>query len=84
MIDLGITIISWVLLISGCFLCISGGIGILRFPDVFTRMHAASVTDTLGGGLILAGLIFQANLEWLVIGQTINDYCFYLANQPYF
>jgi len=37
-----------------------GGIGILRFPDVFTRMHAASITDTMGAGALLLGLTIQA------------------------
>lgn len=53
-------VLSWVSLILGGFFCISGGVGLLRFPDFFTRIHAAGVTDTLGAGLILAGLMFQA------------------------
>lgn len=53
-------IISWVCLLSGSFFCISGGVGLLRFPNFFTRVHAAGVTDTLGAGLILLGLMFQA------------------------
>ncbi len=50
--------ISWVLLSLGSFFCIVGAFGILRFPDFYTRMHAAGVTDTLGAGLILVGLMF--------------------------
>ncbi|MCB2216430.1 monovalent cation/H(+) antiporter subunit G [Desulfofustis glycolicus] len=53
-------IISWVCLVSGSFFCLTGGIGLLRFPDFFTRIHAASLTDTLGASLILVGLMFQA------------------------
>ncbi len=49
-----------VCLIIGSFLCISGGIGILRFPDFYTRMHAVGVTDTLGAGMILIGLMFYS------------------------
>jgi len=55
-----IDLISWGCLLTGCFFAISGGIGILRFPDFFTRMHATGVTDTLCAGLILVGLMFQA------------------------
>ncbi|TNE76663.1 MAG: sodium:proton antiporter [Gammaproteobacteria bacterium] len=44
----------------GIFLLVSGGVGLLRFPDVFTRMHAAGVTETLASGLILLGLILMA------------------------
>lgn len=52
--------ISWILLLSGSFLCLTGTTGLLRFPDFFTRIHAASITDTLGAGLILIGLMLQA------------------------
>ncbi|MBU50478.1 MAG: sodium:proton antiporter [Deltaproteobacteria bacterium] len=52
--------LSWALLVSGSFFCIVGGIGLIRFPDFYTRMHAAGVTDTLGASLILVGLMIQA------------------------
>jgi multicomponent Na+:H+ antiporter subunit G len=55
-----IDIASWVLLVAGGLFCIVGGIGLIRMPDFYTRVHAASVTDTLGAGLILLGLILQA------------------------
>ena len=55
-----IDIASWVLLVVGGLFCIVGGIGLLRMPDFYTRVHAASVTDTLGVGLILFGLALQA------------------------
>jgi multicomponent Na+:H+ antiporter subunit G len=51
---------SWILLVAGGLFCVVGGIGLHRMPDVYTRMHAASVTDTLGAGLVLLGLILQA------------------------
>jgi multicomponent Na+:H+ antiporter subunit G len=51
---------SWILLVAGGLFCVVGAIGLHRMPDVYTRMHAASVTDTLGAGLILLGLILQA------------------------
>ena len=46
-------------LFIGSFLCISGGVGILRFPDFYTRMHAVGVTDTLATAMILIGLMLQ-------------------------
>ena len=52
--------LSWALLVAGGCFCIVGGIGLLRMPDFYTRMHAASVTETLGAGFILAGLVLQA------------------------
>ena len=56
---------SWVLLVAGGLFCIVGGIGLHRMPDLYTRMHAASVTDTLGAGLVLLGLILQAG--WTLV-----------------
>ncbi len=53
------SLMSAICLFIGSFLCISGGIGILRFPDFYTRMHAVGVTDTLAAGLILIGLMLQ-------------------------
>lgn len=58
-------ITSWVLLSLGSFFCVVGAIGLLRFPDFYTRMHAAGVTDTLGAGLILVGLMFLS-VNWLI------------------
>jgi multicomponent Na+:H+ antiporter subunit G len=58
--SVAIDIASWILLVAGGLFCIVGAVGLLRMPDFYTRVHAASVTDTLGAGLILLGLILQA------------------------
>lgn len=58
--DIMLDILSWVFLISGSFFCLTGAVGLLRFPEFFSRIHAASLTDTLGASLILIGLMFQA------------------------
>ena len=52
-----------VFLLAGAFFVVVGGIGVFRFPDFYTRLHGAGVTDTLGTGLILIGLTFQAGLS---------------------
>ena len=57
-----IDVTAAVCLAGGGVFCVIGAVGLLRMPDLYTRMHAASVTDTLGAGLILAGLILQAGL----------------------
>ena len=54
--------LSWLLLAGGAVFCVIGAIGLLRMPDLYTRIHAASLIDTLGAGLILAGLMLQAGL----------------------
>jgi multicomponent Na+:H+ antiporter subunit G len=51
---------SWICLVSGGLFCVVGALGMLRMPDFYTRMHAASVIETLGAGLILLGLMLQA------------------------
>lgn len=52
--------LSWACLLAGGLFCCIGALGMLRMPDFYTRMHAGSVTDTLGAGLILLGLMLQA------------------------
>ena len=59
--------ISWVCLVVGGLFCIIGAIGMLRMPDFYTRMHAASVIETLGAGLILFGLMLQAGLTLVAV-----------------
>lgn len=54
-----IDIISGLLLVAGSFFLLVGAIGLIRMPDVFTRMHALSVSETMGAGLILGGLMIQ-------------------------
>ena len=54
--------LSWLLLVSGGIFCIIGAAGLVRMPDFYTRMHAASVIDSLGAGLVLLGLILQAGV----------------------
>ena len=61
-----ISIISAIFIISGLFFFAGAAIGILRFPDFYTRTHAASLTDGIGAGLVLWGLI-------LVSGFTLTS-----------
>lgn len=51
------------LLLVGSAFSLIGGIGILRFPDFFSRMHAGGITDTMGAGAILVGLAFQSAID---------------------
>jgi multicomponent Na+:H+ antiporter subunit G len=55
-------VVSWILLSAGGAFVLIGGVGILRMPTIYTRMHAASVTDTMGTLLILLGIMLQAGL----------------------
>jgi multicomponent Na+:H+ antiporter subunit G len=52
-----VDIVVTLIMLVGAILMLTGSIGLLRFPDVFTRMHATGKCDTLGEALILFGLI---------------------------
>jgi len=65
--DLFIDVLSWTLLTLGGLAVLVGGIGALRMPDLYTRMHAASVTDSLGAILVIAGIMLQAGLSLATI-----------------
>ncbi|GAA5507319.1 monovalent cation/H(+) antiporter subunit G [Novipirellula caenicola] len=58
-----VDLLSWILLMTGATFSIIGGIGIVRLPEFFSRMHGAGITDTMGAGLIVAGLLLQAGLS---------------------
>ena len=60
-------ILSWILLAGGSFFIIVGNIGLVRMPDMYTRMHAASLIDTLGAGLFIGGLMIQGGLTQVSI-----------------
>jgi len=60
-------ILSWGCLVLGSLLGVIGGIGMHRFPDFYTRLHAAGTTDTLSAALILLGLAFQAGISLVTL-----------------
>jgi len=59
--------LSWLLILGGSFFTVVGAAGLVRMPDVFTRMHAASVTDTLGVSLMLLGMLLQAGFSLVTL-----------------
>lgn len=56
-------LVSSLLLIAGVFFGLSGAVGLFKFPDFFTRVHASSVTDSIAAILIIGGLIFQTSFD---------------------
>lgn len=59
--------VSWLLILVGSVFLIVGGIGIVRLPDMFTRMHGAGIVDTLGACAVLIGLMVQAGFTIVAI-----------------
>jgi multicomponent Na+:H+ antiporter subunit G len=62
-----IEVVSWLCLFAGGTFSAIGAFGLIRMPDFFTRMHAASVTDTLGAGLLIVGLVLQAGFTLIAV-----------------
>lgn len=81
MMETALDIVSWVLLVTGSVFAMIGGLGLIRLPDVYTRMHGAGITDTMGAGLILAGLMVQGGFS-LVTVKLILILIFLLYTSP--
>jgi len=60
-------IVSGAFLIAGSLFALIGAVGIIRLPDVFARMHGAGIVDTLGMGLILAGLMIHEGFTMVTV-----------------
>lgn len=73
--------LSNILLFIGCFCNIVASIGLFRFPDFYSRVHAAGVIDTLGTGLILSGLILQSGWD-TSLSKLILILLFILLTSP--
>ncbi|MBL1432679.1 MAG: Na+/H+ antiporter subunit G [Gammaproteobacteria bacterium] len=65
-----IDVLSAVLLIAGGIFFLAGTLGLLRFPDVYTRLHALTKADNAGLGLVVAGLAVQAQ-SWAAVGKLL-------------
>ena len=74
-------VLSWLSILGGVFFIVVGSIGLLRFPDVYTRLHAAGMTDTMGAGLVLIGLSFQAGLTLITV-RLLLIWAFLLFTSP--
>ena len=62
-----IDVLSALLLLGGTFFFIAGTVGLLRFPDIYTRLHAVTKADNLGLGLLVVGLGLQAESGWAAL-----------------
>jgi len=62
-----VDLLSWALIVIGGAFGIIGGIGLLRLPDFFSRIHAASLTDSMCAPCIIAGLMLQAGMTLVAV-----------------
>ncbi len=75
--------------LAGAFFFLAGTVGLLRFPDTFSRLHALTKADNLGLGLIVIGLILQAGslaialklvLIWLLALLASTNACYLIGS----
>lgn len=80
--------VSLVFLLAGCFFFLVGSVGMLRLPDVFSRLHATTKADNLGLGLVITGLLMQCDslllagkllLIWLLVLMSSSAACHLIA-----
>ena len=74
-------ILVWALLLTGGVFAVIGGIGIMRLPDVYTRLHGAGITDTMGAGLILAGLMVHEGFTLITV-KLVLIFIFLIMTSP--
>lgn len=81
-------LVSAMLLFTGAIFFLAGTVGLLRFPDVYTRLHALTKADNVGLGLIVAGLVMQTSslavagkliLIWLLVLVASASACHLVA-----
>ena len=70
-----------VLLLAGSLLTAIAALGILRFPDVYTRLHAASKAGPLGAGLILLAVACMAG-DWAIAVRCVLGFVFLILTSP--
>ena len=83
-------VLSWISIVAGLFFMLVGALGLLRLPDVYTRLHGAGMTDTMGAGFLLLGMVFQTIIDmmhgetsyWLVLVRLVFVYGFVLFTSP--
>lgn len=78
------------LLCAGAFFYLAGTVGLLRFPDVYTRLHALTKVDNVGLGLLVLGLALRAEsaaavaklvLIWLLAIVASATAAYLIANR---
>jgi len=88
--DVVLDVLAWASIVGGLFFMLVGTLGVLRMPDVYTRLHAAGMTDTMGAGFLLLGMALKTVQDmvhgetgyWLVLTRLVLIYAFLLFTSP--
>ena len=84
----GWDVLSLLLIGAGALFFLAGGVGMLRFPDAFSRLHATTKADNVGLGLVIVGLLLQVEsfstgvklvVIWLLVAQSGAASCHLIA-----
>jgi multicomponent Na+:H+ antiporter subunit G len=70
MLPMAIDIVSYFFILGGVFFMFSGALGVMRMPEFFTRLHPASLNDSLGAPMVLIGVAIQNGMtlfSWKII-----------------
>lgn len=62
--------VTLLLIAGGCVFFLAGTVGLIRFPDFFTRLHAMTKADNVGLGLVVVGLALQGD-GLIAAGQLV-------------
>ena len=65
--DTVVNVLSWISIVAGSAFLVTGAVGVIRFPDFWSRLHAASVIDSAGMALLLLGMMLQAGLTLITV-----------------
>lgn len=76
-----VVMIASICILGGAFCSVVGGLGIVRLPDFYSRLHSGGVTDTAGAGLILLGLMIYSGFN-LVTAKLLMILFFFLITSP--
>ncbi|OJF95903.1 monovalent cation/H(+) antiporter subunit G [Pararhizobium antarcticum] len=78
---MAVAVIVIVLLVAGSLFSLLAALGLVRFPDVYTRMHSASKAGTIGSGLLLLAAGIHA-LDGAILLRAIAGFFFFLLTAP--
>ncbi len=78
--DLFFNILTWILMLSGSAFILITGLGLVRFPDLYSRIHAGGVGDTLATVLILIGLGLQGGFTLVTVKLILIMVCLFFTS----
>lgn len=87
-----LNVLTGLLLTAALFFFIAGTVGLLRFPDLYSRLHALTKADNVGLGFTVLALMLQAEsgpevfklgLIWVMVLAAGATVCFLIGNEAY-